>query len=80
VHLAIAKCAHGRERPAGGRESACAEDVIEGGWATRSPITWRWRADFFRIGSSHTHAPAVQVYSKAPEHRHGLWPRTLTTP
>lgn len=66
VHLRIAKGA----RTAAERQAARAKlllrlDVEQGGLGEK--VANAWRADVYpKSASAHTHAPAVQVYSKAP--------------
>lgn len=66
VHLRIAKGARSAaERQAARSKVLLRQDVLQAGLGEK--VANAWRADIYpKSASAHTHAPAVQVYSKAP--------------
>jgi hypothetical protein len=66
VHLRIARGArNAAERQAARAKVLLRQDVLQAGLGDK--VADAWRADIYpKSASVHTHAPAVQVYSKAP--------------
>lgn len=67
VHLRIARGARtAAERQAARAKVLLRQDVVAGGLGEK--VANAWRADIYpKSPAAHTHAPAVQVYTKAPD-------------